>query len=330
MNPDRSSAATEDATDEDLVARMRSGDDAVWAQLLARYHEVLQRQASKLARASGETTAEARADELSDIYLFLVELVRRSLEGFEGRCQVKTWVYALIGNRGQVMKSYLLHKDPSRADIRVPVTLRGCSATEEAIYRQLVWGLAPQRVALELGVREVLCWEMEERLARESPRVYERIRANRMARARPVRIAATDADDPEAQILPASGADALSEVIRGELEGHVHQELDGVLAGLTSAERRLLFLLYDEGMSAAQIVELAEAGDPGLEGLSDLNRCYYLKDRALKLIEQRIVDRLTREGYEPAPLERRRVLQCIEEVLRARGVPMSTPPDENQ
>lgn len=321
---DLESPAAAAAADADLVRRFKAGDESAWEALLARHSDLLQRQASRLAREVAGSTREDGVDETSEIYLFLAEMVQRSLRGFADRCRVRTWIGAVVGNRAHVLKSWLLRKDPARADVRLPVVLRDRPAVEHEIFRHLVWGLDPRRAALQLGVPESRCYQVEELLARHSPRVAARIRANRMASAAPVRLAAEE-DGHEDLQLADPGQDPQQQLESDQLMAFVDEEVDEVLRTLERAERRLLHLLYHRGLSVSEIARLAAADEAGMDGLGDSNRCYYLKDRALQRIGDRIVERLRSAGHQPRPTERRHVLRCVEDLLRERGVPMDPP-----
>ena len=71
-------------------------------------------------------------DEVGDLYLFMAGYLKKSLFSFKGHCQPDTWVYGITGNRGRIMKAYLLHKDPERAEVRVP---KRCSHIRKSISR---------------------------------------------------------------------------------------------------------------------------------------------------------------------------------------------------
>ena len=317
-----------ESSDEDLARQFRDGDAGAWPPLLARHSDLLRHCARMLARESAGPVRQEREDETGDLYLYLAEMVQRSLLSFEGRCRLRTWIQVVIGQRAHVLKGYLMRKDRSRADVRVPAVLRDRPAVDREIFRRLVWGLDPRRIALELGVRESACWEVEDLLVAHSPRVHERVRANRLARAAPLRLAMENRDDPDAVEVADPGYDPHQQLESASLERVVDESLDAVLADLPAPQRRLLYLIYNEGMRVAQIAALAAAGDPGLEGLGDLNRCYYLKDCALQAVGDRLASRLREAGHDPVPAARRRVLHCVEDLLRERGVPLAPAPKD--
>ncbi len=318
------------STDEELVQRAQDGDGPAWEELLRRHTDLLRRHAQHLARASSGLSDEDRVDEASEIYLFLAERVRKSLGSFAGRCQLRTWIVAIIGNRAHVLKAWLRIKDPSRAEVRIPAVLRDHPAADHEIFRRLVWGLDPRRTAVELDVPESHCHDIEAMIERHSPRVAARIRANRMARSAPVRLASGDDDEGHVVHLADPGRDPHQSLVQADLETVVEQEISTVLQNLGGAARRLLYLLYDQELTVSQVTRLATTDAAGMAGLEDANHCYYLKDRALQDMIDRILRRLVATGHTPAPAGRRWLLRCVEDVLRSRGVAMTplTPNDD--
>lgn len=314
-------------TDEELVKRIQRGDPHAWPEFLERCTDVIYRKAQQYSRTSSAlTTPSDSEDEIAELYLFMAESVLRSLRSFRGGCKPSTWVMSVIGNRKHVLKAFLLKKDPGRAEIRLPAVMASRSEIEKEVFRKLVWGLEVGGIAQELDLPEVQCREVENLLARNSPRVYARIQANRCARAAKFSLDEWTEEDrgrPRLQVAhPGPGPDeqAAFEWQRAPLvEG-----LAAALDELSSLERRVLALLYDEGMSAIQVVELA-ASDPdlGLGEVDNVNRCYYVKDRALEKILARITEQLKRAGYLP-PLvgDRRELCKALEDLLREQGVPM--------
>ena len=314
-------------TDEELVKRIQRNDSRSWSEFLERHTDVIYRMAQQYSRASSAlTTPSDNEDEVAELYLFMAESVLRSLRSFRGGCKPSTWVISVIGNRKHLLKAFLLKKDPGGADIRLPAVMESRSETDKEVFRKLVWGLEVGRIAQELDLPEVRCREVEDLLARNSPRVYARIQANRCARAPKFSLDEWTEDDrgrPRLQVAhpgPGPEEQATLEWLRVPLlEG-----LTAALDELSSLERRVLSLLYDEGMSAIQVVELA-ASDPemGLKDVGNVNHCYYLKDRALERILTQITEKLKRAGHLP-PLvgDRRKLYKALEDLLREQGVPM--------
>ena len=146
------------------------------------------------------------------------------------------------------------------------------------------------------------------------------IRANRMAHSHPVRLSNND-DGGRLQLIHPDN-DPHQQLERDELACAVDEELNAELSALEPVERRLLYMLYDQALPIAEITRRAAAGQPGMAGLDDANRCYYLKDRALRRMGDRILARLKEAGHEPQVTVRRSLLQSIEDLLRYRGIPM--------
>lgn len=206
------------SSDEELVQLFTAGDETAWALLLERYTKLLYRKALDYAGQAVD-----RQDEAAELYLLMVELLRRSLGSYQGRCKVKTWVMSVVGNRRHILKAFLLRKDPARADVRLPRVLQSRPRMDQDIYRRLVWGLEPEHIAVELGVGVSRCEEVEQTVASQSPRVYARIRANRLAQAAKISLDDADADGegrPRLQVA-SSGLDPLEQLERGDLEALV-------------------------------------------------------------------------------------------------------------
>ena len=76
-------------TDDAIVAGVRSGDEAVFAQLLSDWSR------SMLLLARTFVSTEASAEEVvQDTWL----AVLRGIDGFEGRSSLRTWVYRILVN----------------------------------------------------------------------------------------------------------------------------------------------------------------------------------------------------------------------------------------
>jgi RNA polymerase sigma factor (sigma-70 family) len=316
-----SAGSPERATDEELVARIQQGDTEAWGAFLGRYSELLYGKAWEYSRLAG---CEERGEEVADLYLFMAESLLRSFKAFRRICKPRTWVLSVVGSRKQVVKAYLLHRHPERAEVRLPKVLETRPPIDREIFRRLVWGLEPAGIALELGVPESCCTEVETLLAEHSPRVHARILANRQARIPALRLdASTGEEEPPVQ-LAHPGANPEEEAEERALRRIIHETIAAAVGELSNAERRVLILLYNQGMSPAQIAELAPDQDQGLGEIADANRCYYLKDRALDQIAARLTRGLESLSGGPLPAApRRRVLRALEEFLREQGVPLS-------
>src|SRR5262245_26920990 len=78
-----------DATDEDLIARAREGDDQAFAGLVERHHRMV---FGLILRTLGDRP---RAEELTqEVFL----RVHRSLRYFRGQSRLSTWIYRIAVN----------------------------------------------------------------------------------------------------------------------------------------------------------------------------------------------------------------------------------------
>ena len=301
--------------DEGLVKRIQRGDQEAWALFLERCSDLIYGRAWEYSQTA-HTWATDPEDEVAELYLFMAETVKRSLKSFGGRCKPRTWVLSVISDRRHILKAYLLHKDPVRAEVRLPKVLAGCPLIKKEIFRRLVWGLEPARIAQDLAVPESQCAEVEALLAEHSPRVYERIQANRQTRRPRVSL-------EEVQIAHSS-PDPAEQLEKQELERAVQQALSAAFQSLPALERRVLILLYDQDCSPVEIAALAAAdANLGLGEITQANQVYYLKDKALtKLVEELTGSLEKLEDRSPAPAPgRRALLRLLEELLWQQGLP---------
>ena len=78
--------------DEELVARMRAGDEEAFVSLVARYH------ASMLRLANSFVSSRAVAEEVvQDTWMGVL----RGIDGFAGRSSFKTWLLRILVNRAR-------------------------------------------------------------------------------------------------------------------------------------------------------------------------------------------------------------------------------------
>jgi RNA polymerase sigma-70 factor (ECF subfamily) len=78
--------------DEDLLARLRSGDEQAFVVLVGRYRD------SMLRLAAGYVPSRAVAEEVvQDTWVGVL----RGLSGFEGRSSVRTWLFRILVNRAR-------------------------------------------------------------------------------------------------------------------------------------------------------------------------------------------------------------------------------------
>ena len=313
-------------TDEELVRRIQRGDEAAWAAFLERYTDLIYSKASQYGRLSSvRTGAGDWCDERDELYLFMAQALRRSLQSFQMSCRPRTWVFAVVGNRRQVVKAYLMQKAPARADVRLPKAMASRPALDKQIFRRLVWGIEPLHIAWDLNTDEQRCAEVEDLLRRHSPRVYERVQSNRIALKPTLNMDDQDAADSGDQRggLAAAGRNPEQLFESKATRQVVQQALTGALTALTVTERRVLILLYSHDMSAADIVALAASDEALLAAkIGDINRCYYIKDRALGKIADSMSRELARAlGEEVPDAEPRQVYRRIEALLRECGIP---------
>ena len=78
--------------DEELVARLRAGDDAAFAQVLDAWSPAMLRVARRAV-----PTPDLAAEVVQDTWLAVLE----GLGGFEGRSSLKTWVFRILLNKAQ-------------------------------------------------------------------------------------------------------------------------------------------------------------------------------------------------------------------------------------
>ena len=315
-------------SDEELVRRIQNGDEEAWADFLERYSDLIFSRARDYCRLTTVRTGSGDLrDERDEIYLFMAESVRRSLKSFRLSCHPKTWIISVIGNRKQVIKAYLMLKAPARSDVRLPKIMESRSELEKKIFRRLIWGIEPVHIAWDLQVDESQCLEVESLLARHSPRVFERIQGNRRALEPKLSIDEHDdeeGDRPRIQIADI-GPSPEEEMESRAAQRAVQEALKHAYGELAPAERRVLILLYNHGLSAAQVVEMADTdANLALSEIDNVNRCYYVKDKALAKIADIMVEKLENFAGERAGAERqpRELLRRIEELLRDRGFPL--------
>ena len=79
-------------SDDDIVARLRGGDEAAFRDLLARHHDHLLRFARTFVKSPA--TAE---EVVQETWLAVLQ----GLDGFAGRSSLKSWIYAILANRAR-------------------------------------------------------------------------------------------------------------------------------------------------------------------------------------------------------------------------------------
>ncbi len=323
----KKSSVVDGTSDEQLIVQIQQNDPDAWAIFLNRYTDVIYRKACDYSQTNRMgSTLEDREDEAADLYLFMSAYLKQSLKSFQGKCKPSTWVLGIISNRPRILKAYLLHKDPDRADVRLPKILASRSHTDQEIFKRLVWGFDPAYIAQDLHVTEDQCWEIETLLAEQSPRVYSRICANRTARAPHIQMD-TDGDEddhtPRGTVIDLKPNPEQALIFR-ESQSFVQKALSDIMVTFSLEERRILILLYNENLKPAEIVRLSTS-DPnlGLAEVDNVNRIYYVKDRALNKICDHILSRIDQQGTVSLPETKKRdLLSSIEMYLSECGLPV--------
>jgi len=114
--------------DADLVVRLRSGDEAAFAQLVRLHHAQMLRLASSLvaSRAAAE-------DAVQETWLGVV----RGIHRFEGRASVKTWLFKILVNQAR--------SAGAREFRSIPVDLGNeCAVPAQRFDRSGAWNTPPQ------------------------------------------------------------------------------------------------------------------------------------------------------------------------------------------
>jgi RNA polymerase sigma-70 factor, ECF subfamily len=78
--------------DEDLLERLRNGDEAAFAELVAEHDGALRRVARTFVR-----TDAAADDVVQETWLGVI----RGLDGFEGRSSLRTWIFRILVNQAR-------------------------------------------------------------------------------------------------------------------------------------------------------------------------------------------------------------------------------------
>ena len=110
---DRGAPSTRD--DSELLAALRTGDEAAFTLLVERYHMVMVRLARAYVRDTGVAEEVAQ-----DAWLGIL----RGLDGFEARSSLKTWIFRIVINRALARRG--------REQRVIPFSDAGNSLTEDA------------------------------------------------------------------------------------------------------------------------------------------------------------------------------------------------------
>lgn len=167
-----------------LVAALRKGDEAAFAELIRRHQSTMLRTAR--AYVSSRTVAE---DVVSESWLAVIE----GIDGFEGRASVKAWVFGILVNRAKTRGRREARTVPfsslgtgDEREERAPLGYRRArnrgpsrspclwtahdhsSPHERLLSREALElvgraiGDLPERQARVIGLRDVVGWSAEE------------------------------------------------------------------------------------------------------------------------------------------------------------------------
>lgn len=164
--------------DQALVAALRQGEEAAFAELVDRHHAQLIRIAQTYVR--DHSIAEEVAQETWLIVL-------KGLDGFEGRASLKTWIFSILINRAKTRGAREQRQIPSAALSGEPTVAPGRFRPRDDAQHPGQWREAPQpwpherlelretvqlvRVAVQalpepqqivLGLRDVEGWTAQE------------------------------------------------------------------------------------------------------------------------------------------------------------------------
>ncbi len=92
MNGEKYNAATTALSDQDLIARLRAGDETIFVQLVDKYHD------SMVRIAAIYVNEYAIAEEVAQETWIAV---LKGLDRFEGRSSFKTWIFTILSNRAK-------------------------------------------------------------------------------------------------------------------------------------------------------------------------------------------------------------------------------------
>src|SRR6478736_2875213 len=92
MNTSTSTAGVQAGTDQDLVGRLRSGDEATFAELVRAWSPAMLRLARNFV-----STGQSAEDAVQDAWLGMLS----GLDRFEGRASLRTWTFTILVNRAK-------------------------------------------------------------------------------------------------------------------------------------------------------------------------------------------------------------------------------------
>lgn len=323
---------TSDSTDEELVEALRDGNEQAWSYILQRYSGLISSAAHNYARATRTTEAyESHEDTASALYLLMIERVRDSIINYyRGECQLKTWIYRLVGDRRQIIKAFLMQTDTGRhrADTRLPRVIQKRDTLDQEVYRRLVWGKDSSWIAWDLGLSELealqLTGDLMELLKNESPRVYRRILGNRRALQPSISLDRSVRNDDGDEILfeasdtrPLPDAN-LEQTFLFERLPFVERIIKTELSEVDEDDLRLLFLVFDQGWSLAEIVEQAET--LALSGITARHQVDYRITRLLRRMATKLCEHIGDASEQNIEDSREEVVAALKELFRDRGI----------
>ncbi|MEV5714761.1 sigma-70 family RNA polymerase sigma factor [Amycolatopsis mediterranei] len=154
--------------DDELVAALRAGDGAAFADVLDAWSSSMLR----LARSFVSTHATAE-EVVQDTWLAVV----KGLSAFEGRSSFKTWVYRILVNTAKKRGTHekrsvpwtsLLPGDEDHGPTVDPSRFQGPGGAYPGHWREIpeAWA-SPEKTALALEIREVITRVLDELPARQ-------------------------------------------------------------------------------------------------------------------------------------------------------------------
>ncbi len=321
-----------DSSDDELVEALRNGVDSAWSLILSRYSSLISAAARSYARVCpSQESFETQEDTSSGLYLCMVERLRDSIINYyRGECQLKTWIFRLIGDRRQIVKALLMktEKGRHRADTRLPRTIQRRCEIDQDVYRRLVWGKDSSWIAWDLGLTEMDAHERSADimalLMNESPRVFRRIMANRTALQPSVSLDRPIVnDDGDLMRMEARDGgplpDALAEqrFLLARLPA-AEKAIRTSLAETDEQDIRLLLLVFDHGWSLSEIVEKADL--MALENVAARHQVDYRISRVLRAMAVRLCEYLSDDGAPAAADCRENVVSALKGLFREHGI----------
>jgi RNA polymerase sigma-70 factor (ECF subfamily) len=134
-------------TDQDLVARLRTGDTAALEVLMERY-------ASRVYRlAHGITGSAADAEEVvQDVFLTLF----RKIHTFEGRAALGSWIYRVTTNAALIKRRGRHPEREIPLDLPFPAFLPDGHRAGDPAFLKADWSQTPEADLLSKETREIL------------------------------------------------------------------------------------------------------------------------------------------------------------------------------